>query len=421
MSEEAARAVHIAPGKLSGTVKAPASKSFAHRALICAALAGGASLLTNVDMSKDISATIQCLNSLGFKAEYQESSKSISVSGEKLLKKQAFLNCGESGSTLRFMIPLAAALGVETEFTGEGRLPSRPIGEFNSIFQGKGTQVDSTDGALPLKIRGQLKSGVFHVSGNISSQYITGLLLALPVLDGDSEIRLLTPLESAPYIDITIEVMAEFGVKVEKSDEGFRISGGQKYVAREYEIEGDFSQAAFWLSANILGSKLSVTGLNSASAQGDKAIVEVLKQMDFGPRHAEHERIFDASQIPDLVPIMAGVAALLPGKTIINNAGRLRIKESDRLAAVTEVLTKLGADIKEFPESLVIQGKQVLRGGRASAWNDHRIAMMLAIVALNTKQGVTIDGFHCVEKSYPEFFKEFARLGGEVHELNLGE
>ena len=421
MSEEAACAVHIAPGKLSGTVKAPASKSFAHRALICAALAGGASLLTNVDMSKDIWATIQCLNSLGFKAEYQGSSKSISISGEKLSKNQALLNCGESGSTLRFMIPLAAALGVETEFTGEGRLPSRPIGEFNSIFQGKGIQIDSTAGALPLKIRGQLKSGVFHVSGNISSQYITGLLLALPILDGDSEIRLLTPLESAPYIDITIEVMAEFGVKVEKSDEGFRVSGGQKYVAREYEIEGDFSQAAFWLSANILGSKLSVTGLNNASAQGDKAIVEVLKQMEFGPRHTEHERIFDASQIPDLVPIMAGVAALLPGKTIINNAGRLRIKESDRLSAVTEELTKLGADIKEFPESLVIQGKQVLRGGRSSAWNDHRIAMMLAIVALNTKQGVTIDGFHCVEKSYPEFFKEFARLGGEVHELNMGE
>ncbi|MEI6131866.1 MAG: 3-phosphoshikimate 1-carboxyvinyltransferase [Bacillota bacterium] len=421
MSAENGGTIHIGPGKLDGVVRAPASKSFAHRALICSALAvaegGQITQLTRVTMSKDIAATLDCLEALGFRLEVEGENIKVMGYEDRTGDEVIHLNCGESGSTLRFMIPLAAALGRTTVFTGEGRLPSRPIGEYNSIFHHKGVHVEATDGMLPLKIEGQLQSGVFHVSGNISSQYITGLLLALPLLEGDSEVRLLTPLESAPYIDITIDVLKAFGVSVEKlGDEGFAVKGGQKYVARDYEIEGDYSQAAFWLTANYLGSNVEIEGLNPSSSQGDKAISEALIQMGFGP-----ERTIDVAQIPDLVPILAAGSALTPGVTHIINAGRLRIKESDRLAAVTEVLTKIGADIKEFPDKLVITGKDSLRGGHVHAWNDHRIAMMLAIVALRTKNGVTVDGFHCIEKSYPEFFNEFARLGGEVNELNLGK
>ena len=444
MSDGLGGSIHVGPGKLKGTVRAPASKSFAHRALICAALASaeGSSLLTNVDMSKDIQATMDCLSVLGFKVGIGDKltapGDSSIVNDRTISVEQGYspygsdssvgstasdavtLNCGESGSTLRFMIPLAAALGKNSIFTGEGRLPSRPIGEFNSIFHHKGIEVESTSGMLPLKISGQMQSGTFHVSGNISSQYITGLLLALPILEGDSEVKLLTPLESAPYIDITIEVMAAFGVVVEKSENGFFVKGSQKYRPCEFEIESDYSQAAFWLTANYLSGDVVVNGLNTKSVQGDKAVVDVLKQLARGANDTTQERTIDASQIPDLVPILAAAAALTQGTTSIINAGRLRIKESDRLASVTEVLTKIGADIKEFPDKLIIQGKDILRGGHTHAWNDHRIAMMLAVVALRTKNGVTIDGYKCVAKSYPAFFKEFARLGGDLNELNLG-
>jgi len=414
--------IFVGPGTLSGTVKAPASKSFAHRALICAALSGGSSLLTNIDLSKDILATMQCLQALGFAVQYQAKDRTISVGAAQQTSDDdcATLHCGESGSTLRFLIPLAAALGRETIFTGEGRLPQRPIGEFNSIFHQKGVQLETTNGMLPLHIRGKLTAGVYHVSGKISSQYITGLLLALPILASDSEIKLLTPLESAPYIDVTIAVMESFGVQVIRTADGFQVPGRQVYKARTYEVEGDYSQAAFWLTANYLGSTLAVTGLNDGSVQGDRAICDVLEQIKNGTQDVAQERTIDVAQIPDLVPILAGAAALTPGVTRFINAGRLRIKESDRLAAVTDVLRKLGADIQEFPEQLVVKGKDALRGGQASAWDDHRIAMMLAVVALRTKNGVTIDGFSCVEKSYPSFFQEFARLGGTVNELNLG-
>jgi len=415
--------IFISPGKLSGNVKAPASKSFAHRALICAALASscGSTTLTNIDMNNDIKATMDCLVTLGFKIQYEGNTikvlENLSSSGDEI-EAPIELNCRESGSTLRFMIPLAAALGKTTIFTGEGRLPSRPIGEFNSIFHHKGIVLETTDGALPLKIFGQLNPGMFQASGNISSQYITGLLMVLPTLRSDSEIRLLTPLESAPYVDITIEVMEKFGVKVEKIEDGFLVKGGQKYKAIEYEIEGDYSQAAFWMAEDYLDGTdgIKISGLNEKTVQGDKAIIKALKLL----KETAHERTIDASQIPDLVPILAGVAALTAGTTNIINAGRLRIKESDRLAAVTDVLKKIGANIEEFSDKLVITGKDELQGGSANAWNDHRIAMMLAIIAPHTKKGIKLEGYKCVEKSYPNFFDEFARLGGKINELNLG-
>lgn len=419
--------LRVLPSHLGGTVEAPPSKSVAHRALLCAWLAGDVGCVENVDRStsRDVAATIDCLSALG---RFREGSlrERRFLSG---IPEPTVLDCGESGSTLRFLVPLVGALGRSAVFVGQGRLPLRPIGEYLSILSGRGVLLSPPPtGGLPLGLRGRLLPGDFTIPGGVSSQYVTGMLLALPLLPEDSSIRIEGRLESAPYVELTIQVMEAFGVRVERDESGqeFRVPGNQRYRPVDYHVEGDYSQAAFWLTAAALGSDVTVTGLSSTSAQGDREIQPLLARLAAASERAEGEEVvIDASQIPDLVPILAVASVSCARDVRIVNASRLRLKESDRLASTADALTRIGAEVLATEDGLWIRGlgprpaEALFEGGEADAWNDHRIAMALAVAALRSRSGVSIKGWNCVEKSYPEFFHELQRLGGEVHGIDL--
>lgn len=409
--------ITIAPHKLAGTVTPPPSKSQAHRALIAAALAQGESVVSNVALSQDIEATLRCLEELG--AEFAIDGSTAAVRGMGAnpmspLRRMAYprLNCGESGSTLRFLIPVALAVRGGGIFTGRGRLMERPLTPYFDLFDEKGLFHEAKGGALT--VTGALTPGEYRLPGNVSSQFITGLLYALPLLEGDSEIVLTTPLESRGYVDMTAEALGQFGVRVEARENGFFIPGGQLYRPRSLTVEGDWSQAGFWFAAVSLGAQLDVRGMKLPSVQGDWRFLDLLEQM-----HGAAEAELDVSQYPDLVPPLAAAAALEEGRTIsLTNAARLRLKESDRLASVTQVLNALGADVTEGPDFLDIQGKERLAGGvNVDSFNDHRIAMMAAIAATRCINPVTINGAECVAKSYPNFWEEYKRLGGIIQRI----
>lgn len=405
--------VVLSPGVLNGRILLPPSKSAAHRAVICAALAGGRALFPpDEPLSDDIRATQQAME------------KICGAAGP------VDVDCGESGSTLRFLIPVAAALGLSAEFTGRGRLPERPLGVYTECLPQHGVRCETT-GGLPLKMDGQLTAGRFVLPGNVSSQFITGLLLALPLLSGDSEIRLSSPLESAGYVDMTLEIMRAFGVTAEPAPNGWHVPGSQRYRAQEYRVERDWSQAAFFLSAGALGGTLELEGLNPDSRQGDRAAEALFAAMGartewkgsllcVSPGTLRATEI-DAAQIPDLVPALAATAALCSGTTRIYNAQRLRIKESNRLAAMADGLNRLGAAVRETPDGLSITGVQTLRGGTARGCNDHRIVMALAVAALCADGPVTITDAQSIRKSYPSFFEDYNQLGGNANVIDMGE
>lgn len=383
-------------------VKIIPSKSDAHRALICAALSQNPCEVICEAESKDITATRKCLDAL---KEGREE-----------------MYCGESGSTLRFLLPVMAALGHKASFYPEGRLPQRPLSPLYEELTAHGCKL-SPKGSVPFTIEGQLTGGTYRIPGNVSSQYISGLLFSLPILEKDSRIIVEGTLESRPYVEMTIKVLKDFGIEIVETAEGYEIPGGQSYHGPEsYQVEGDWSNGCFWLAAGaLLEDGICVSGLDAESLQGDKKIIEILKT--FGARvEIEEEGIkvrrgkltgiqVDVSQIPDMVPALAVVAAAAEGKTEIQNAGRLRIKESDRLHTVTQVLSDLGADIEELPEGLIIKGRGTLNGGKADSYNDHRIAMMAAIASIICKEKVSLQGADAVNKSYPGFFDEMKNLG----------
>lgn len=417
--------IFVAPGQLEGQIRIPVSKSVAHRAIICAALAGDRNLACSCgnDLSDDIKATCEAMG--------------------RLLKKEKEIFCNESGSTLRFLIPVAAAMGINTVFTGTGRLPERPLAEYSKIFDNKGITLKFPEtGFLPLEIAGKLKPGEFKVPGDVSSQYITGLLLALPMLEGDSRIIVKGKLESAAYVDLTIRVMQHFGVVIERQVNGYFVRGGQKYLKTPYTAEGDYSQAAFWLTANFFGSKIEISGLDPSSVQGDKKIKEILNEYSrFNESHEAEKNLtggsillnilgkqkekavfeIDASQIPDLIPIICVAAANTDAVTRIINAGRLRLKESDRIKSSCELINSIGGTAVEKKEGIIIRGTdKPLKGGVVNSFGDHRIAMASAIAALRTVNGVTIKNYGCVDKSYPKFFEDLKAVGGKTNELNMG-
>lgn len=406
--------VTITPHPLSGTVAVPASKSMAHRAIICAALAGGGSCIRNVSFSKDIDATLSVMEAFG--ASYRISENTIAIDGIRKPKPTAKADCCESGSTLRFLIPVAATLGAETTFLGQGRLPQRPITPYLRELSGKGVTFDYRN-TMPFTVKGQLHSGVFKLEGDISSQFVTGLLLALPLLEGNSEIRMTSPLQSKPYADMTIDCMRRFGVQVQETAEGYRIPGGQRYKPQDFTVEGDFSQAAFFYAANALGNDVTLLNVPEASVQGDRKVVEILREM----WAAEKGTMFtiDASDIPDLVPILSVAASFAPCTTRITGAERLRIKESDRLETTADLLNTLGGNVTVHPDGLEIHPVTVLHGGTVDSAGDHRIAMCAAIASTRATEPVTIKGAECVEKSYPAFFGDFQKLGGAVDGIGL--
>ena len=422
--------VKIYPGSLAGEVFIPASKSISHRAVICAGLSEGISNIYNVGISQDIEATIEALRSFGTMIEKADASLRIKGSAVPKLKNSG-INCHESGSALRFIIPIAALTGEPVTFYGEGRLVERPLLQYYNIFEKQGIKYETEAGKLPLHINGRLVPGEFQLEGNISSQFISGLMFALPLLEGDSLITVTTEPESKPYIDLTLKVLKDFSIHIE--NHGYRtfiIKGRQKYKATDYTVPGDFSQAAFWLAAGALGSEVVCKGLDINSMQGDRVMMDIIGEMGGGifikaaavralPADTRGT-VIDASQCPDLVPILAVLGALSEGRTEIVNAGRLRLKESDRLKAVSSELGKLGACIMELHDSLVIDGRKNLRGGRVESWNDHRITMALAIAATRCEEPVIISNASCVKKSYPDFWVHYKALGGKIDERYMG-
>ena len=412
--------IQVDPCELSGRVRVPLSKSLLHRSQICAALAGRPELidLGDGELSVDIRATGDCLSKLLAKDGETET-------GELLL------DCKESGSTLRFLIPLAAALGRSVRFVGEGRLPKRPLREYAELFRDTDVNlVFPNDGQyLPLHLSGRMTAGTYTLPGNVSSQYISGLLMALPLTGGTAEIVLSTELESEPYVNLTIAVMQAFGVRVDKTATGYIVPGGQRYFREAmYFSEPDFSQAAFWPVASSLGHKVDIEGLPSDSAQGDRAAVEILKELDQRRNTEESsEFIIDASQIPDLIPALSVAAAVTPGVTRVIKASRLRIKECDRLEATLEMLEKFGAEASIDGDSLVIHGRIVKPGQTAfcaceiNGYNDHRMVMAATIAATRADGPVVISDARAIRKSYPKFFEDFRRIGGSAHELDVGK
>ena len=399
----------VYPGRLSGAVRVPASKSAAHRALIAAALANGESRVGLRALNRDIEATMTCLAALG--AEFTAADDSLHVRPVRVQKDaDVVLDCGESGSTLRFLIPLACVLGVRARFTGRGRLPERPNAALTEALRRRGARIDSD--LLPMTVEGPIGGGTYALPGNVSSQYVTGLMLALPLLRGDSEIVLTTPLESAAYVDMTLRTLRQFGVRVDAAPAGWRVPGGQSYALPEgqlIEVEGDWSAAAFWLAANAMGSDIRLEGLSEDTAQGDRAVVGLLGRP-----------VIDASGVPDLVPALAVAAAARPGRTVISGAARLRWKESDRLAATADLLNALGGRAEATEDGLLIEGRRPLHGGAVDGRNDHRIVMAAAIAATVADGPVTITDAQAVAKSYPDFFRDFIALGGLADVEPLG-
>ena len=418
--------VLIRPGKLLGTIDAMPSKSHAHRVLIAQKLAQlqgqkKCDALEIPTFSDDIDATKNCLVQLD--------------------KEMPFLDCKESGSTLRFMLPVAMALKDEAVFIGKGKLPERPISPLKEEMEAHGCQfvMGSKHQKISDKfkeictITGRLEPGEYKLAGNISSQFITGLLFALPLLDGDSVLRLTTKLESAGYVDLTLDVLEDFGINVDRSfsEEGFevyKIAGNQKYIEPdELTVEGDWSNGSFWLVCGALGGSVTVRGLDLHSSQRDKEILDVLKAMGAdivvgegitvtAPNGLKCTEV-NVSQTPDMVPVLATAMAFAEGSSMITNAERLKIKESDRLRTVYDFLQKLGADITYGGSGLSLTGVAKLSGGEVSSHNDHRIAMAAAVASCGCKSAVTITGAEAVKKSYPDFFKDFAALGGKVKEI----
>jgi 3-phosphoshikimate 1-carboxyvinyltransferase len=391
----------IQPGPLSGTLSAIPSKSHGHRLLIAAALSSPQGQVQLTETSEDLEATRTCLSALH--------------------ESDPVLPCRESGSTLRFLLPVAMAHQSHVRFLGEGRLLKRPLSPLKEEMERHGCRFHMGKGEL--EVKGLLQSGSYHLRGDISSQYVTGLLFALPLLAGDSEILLTTPLESCGYVDMTVQVLTDAGIQVNIStQEGtfgphreallkYNIPGGQHYQSPELTIpEGDWSNGAFWLASNYVGfgNRVTCNGLSEDSLQGDRIISDLLR--DF-------PNVLDGSQIPDLIPILAVVASVRPGITTIKNAERLRLKESDRLETTVRLIRDLGGDAEELPDGMVIRGKPLLRGGTVDGCGDHRIVMSAAIASTVCTEPVIITGAEAVNKSYPGFFRDFKGLGGKINEI----
>ena len=409
--------IGIKGGGLSGAVGSIPSKSAAHRALICAALADSPTQISLMANNEDIKATIGCLRDMG--AEISVYAESVLVTPINGYKEFAALECFESGSTMRFLLPVAAALTEKAAFSGSGKLPSRPISELKEALEQNGAEFSGQ--CLPFTVSGKLHSGTYNIAGDVRSQYISGLLMALPLLEGDSRINLTSPLCSEPYVLMTMDMLSQFGIAVKRDDSGFLVPSQTFRSPKTVSIDGDWSAAAFFLAAGAINGDVTVSGLRMDSLQGDKAVVEILRS--FGAEAIIGENFvrvrkaslkacpIDVSAIPDLFPVLAVIASCAEGKTVLYNAKHLRHKESDRLKSVAAMINSLGGNAAEYPDKLEIIGT-ALTGGTVEAFGDHRIVMSAAIAASVCGGDTTIRGAEAIGKSYPGFFGDFSKLGG---------
>lgn len=417
--------VTIQPGALSGVLAAIPSKSAAHRLLICAALGDKPTAVLCGGTSQDIDATIRCLTSLGAKIEAQAGGYAVTPIDRSRAIGDCLLDCGESGSTLRFLLPVAGALGAHATFQMAGRLGQRPMGPLEAQLEAHGCRIVRHTGENQLEIDGRLTAGVYTQPGNVSSQFISGLLFALPLLEEESRLTVEGHLESAGYIDLTLQALAAFGVTPRTETDGWTIPAAGYESPGTVQVEGDWSNAAPWLCMGALsGSGITVTGMDMDSLQGDKGVCDVLARMgaaiarnggDITARPAKlTPTVIDARNIPDLVPVLAALAAAAPGETRITGAARLRLKESDRLESTAQTLNTLGGQVEQTEDGLIIHGKAKLTGGTVDAVGDHRIAMAAAVAAVACENPVTVTGAQAVDKSYPTFWNELTALGKTV-------
>ena len=399
--------VHIDKGFAKGSVAAPPSKSMAHRHLFCAALANGTSVVNGIGLSDDIKATISCLESLGASIELSERSATVRGIGKAVALDPVF-DCNECGSTLRFMIPLSSVFSDRCRFIGSEVLLSRPLSVYEKIFSERGMTLVHGEGCVTTT--GNLTGGLFEFPGDVSSQFVTGLLLALPLMDEDSRITLTGTVESRPYIDMTIQVLGRFGVNVSwDGPNSLAIPGGQVFRPCESTVEGDYSNAAFFEALNCLGGSVQVTGLNSDSLQGDRVYKEHFERLLQG-----HDEI-DISDCPDLGPVLFAVAAANHG-ALFTGTRRLRIKESDRVACMCTELSKFGVRTDQGDNSVEIMGDGIQRPSEIlNGHNDHRIVMALSV--LLTMTGGDLEGAQAVAKSFPDFFERLGELGIAVYEV----
>ncbi|MGI5963597.1 MAG: 3-phosphoshikimate 1-carboxyvinyltransferase [Lawsonibacter sp.] len=403
------------PSHLSGTVTPPPSKSLIHRYLLAAALAKGESRIENVTFSQDIQATLRCIQSLGACWE-KEGDASLRIWGREeqetgKWKTLPRMDCGESGSTLRFFLPVALAVAGGGVFTGQGRLMQRPQEPYSDLFQKKG--ISWRQEGEQLTVEGKLEAGTYALPGDISSQFFTGLLYALSLVEGTSYLVATTPLESFDYLKLTVDVLKQSGIAVnwqEGEPATLKISGPGTFHLGDCFVEADWSQAAFWYAANFSGGAVDIQGLEANSTQGDKRIAGYYWTL---ARPGDVE--LDVSSCPDLVPPLSAMAVVRQGTTRLLHAARLRMKESDRLHTVAQAIQAMGGHVEEGADSLTFHGqKQLPGGGRVDSWNDHRIAMMTAVVASACCSPVTLTGWESVKKSYPNFWKDYQKLGGKM-------
>lgn len=394
--------IKLSPCKLAGDVMAVSSKSYAHRQITAAMLCKSKTEIQINGFSDDIMRTLSCVKSLG--GDYEIKDNKVIITPALNHCAAAVLNCGESGTTARIMLPVCAAFRNSAVLTGEGRLPERPFGEITKVLREHGSSI--TSDSLPIEVSGKITGGDFRIPGHISSQYITGLMLALPLLEDDSTITLTTELKSSGYVDITIDVLRSFGINITKTGSGYKVPAGTYKTPRALASEGDWSNAAFWVVANALGSKINISNLNLDSVQGDKIITQILEDTKI-----------DVDPVPDLFPVLAVLAAGRCGKTRLYNAARLRLKESDRIESVASMLKSLGCKTDSGEDYLEVYGTGALSGGTVDSFNDHRIVMAASVASLICKGDVIIKGAQAVNKSYPTFFEEFKRLGGIVNVL----
>lgn len=402
----------------------PPSKSLAHRAVICAALASGTSRIDNIDYSMDVMATLSAMEALG--AHIERFKDYVIITGIKTLKseKELHINCEESGSTLRFLIPLFSLCENKVVFTGKGRLMQRPQSVYEKLFEDNKTPLRKTENELI--VEGVLQAGEIHVRGDVSSQFISGLLFALPLLSEDSKVIIEGPYESESYVNLTIDMLKKFGIQIEAKDRTLTIFGNQSYHPQNITVESDYSQLAFFAALGVLNGPVRCGGLKQDSLQGDRAVVHIIEQMNGKVTYENDCYCFDRSELaatvidladcPDLGPALMMLASFAQGETKIINAGRLRIKESDRIEAMESELRKCGVQIRSTDDTIWITGKTNWSvSEHLSGHNDHRIVMALAVGATIAKTPVVIEGAEAVRKSYPAFFEDLARLGIDVH------